>query len=278
MIIGFLGKGGSGKSTVSTLMTQYLQQLGKSVLAVDADHNMDLSYNLGYEGEGPFIGGSFLPLRNEFGLNDVEPTEGIFTGEKPEPRFLFEHGDDYSKKYVHKLSENLHLMMSGPQSDLVLYGSHCSHSLAAPLKIYLPLLKLQDNQAVVIDEKASVDAVSTGIPTGFDLAVVVTEPRKHGLRVAKQISEMLDWYNVPRVIILNKSKGVEDEKLFEETLGVKPFLTLPAHLDPLDADSSMHERLQPIVDHAKKILENGSQRLERTIDKYKRNETFQSST
>ena len=273
MILGFLGKGGSGKSSVSTQMALWLQAQGKHVLAIDADHNMDLSYNLGYEGNGPYIGGSFLPLREELGLIGHEPTEGLFTGIEPTHRFSFSTPDPYSARFVHTLSDTLSLMMSGPQHDQVLYGAHCSHSLAAPLKIYLPLLELKPNEVVVVDEKASVDAVSTGIPTGFDVAVVVAEPRTHSLRVAKQILELLNWYDVPSICVLNKMKSEADTLLFTEVLGLEPAAVLPVveeiadSLLPIDEFDKLYK--------AAKAVQTKTSRLERTISKYKRNTEFQ---
>src|SRR5437868_4199469 len=47
MKIAFLGKGGSGKSTMATALVRQLHGQGVHMLAIDADHNMDLSYNLG---------------------------------------------------------------------------------------------------------------------------------------------------------------------------------------------------------------------------------------
>mgnify|MGYP003893631969 CR=1 FL=1 len=51
MKIAFIGKGGSGKSTVSWLATQMLVSEGRKVLAIDADHNMDLVSLLGKQCE-----------------------------------------------------------------------------------------------------------------------------------------------------------------------------------------------------------------------------------
>ena len=273
MIFGFLGKGGSGKSTLATQMVRYLHGNEKNVLAVDADHNMDLAYNLGFDGDGPYIGGSFLPLREQFGLTLEDPTEDIFTGALPSTRFSFTRPDAYSKQMVTRLENCLYLMMSGPQSDVVLHGSHCSHSLAAPLKLYLPLLALEENEAVVVDEKASVDAVSTGIPTGFDLAVVVAEPRLHSVRAAKQIAEMLDWYNVPRVVVLNKYHNEADNDVFASAFGHEPFARVGASSDPLAQSEQSRAVCEEIFNHAHN-LSSAPSRLDRTIAKYRRNAAF----
>ncbi len=50
MKIAVVGKGGSGKSSVSWLLTEHiLQNSNKKVLAIDADYNMDFSYLLAPE-------------------------------------------------------------------------------------------------------------------------------------------------------------------------------------------------------------------------------------
>ena len=273
MVFGFLGKGGSGKSTLATQMVRYLHGNEKNVLAVDADHNMDLAYNLGFDGDGPYIGGSFLPLREQFGLTLEDPTEDIFIGAVPSMQFSFTKPDAYSKQTVTQLENRLYLMMSGPQSDVVLHGSHCSHSLAAPLKLYLPLLALGENEAVVVDEKASVDAVSTGIPTGFDLAIVVAEPRTHSVRVAKQIAEMLDWYDVPRVVVLNKYQAEADNDVFVSLFAHEPFVRVGASSDPLAQSEQSRAACEEIFNYAQN-LSSTSSRLERTVAKYKRNAAF----
>lgn len=56
MKIGFVGKGGSGKSTLSTLFVKYLEGQNKTVLAVDADYNMDLTNNLNAPKDMQYIG------------------------------------------------------------------------------------------------------------------------------------------------------------------------------------------------------------------------------
>lgn len=272
MIIGFLGKGGSGKSTCATLMTKFLHNTGSTVLAIDADHNMDLIYNLEIDtAKIKPIGGTFLPLRESLGISLEEKTDLIFTNQIPKKIFSLNPADKYTEEHAFKLKDNLFCMMSGPQNENVLYGSHCSHSLAAPLKIYLPLLDLKDNEFVVVDEKASVDAVSTGIPTGFDLAIICAEPKEHSIRVASQIKELLNWYDVPYKTILNKTKSISDIEFFEKSFGNKPDFIINIKEDTLDLDESNTKTLEKIKEYLIELKNKNISRLERTIKKYKRN-------
>lgn len=205
MIIGFLGKGGSGKSTLAAQLAQEALAKGLSVLAIDADHNMDLSYALAKkELPPPYLGDAFWEIRHLFGLEDTE----AFSATTASPQqFTLSPVDPFTARYLHHISPTLSLMLTGPQTDEVLQGKRCSHSLASALKLYLPYLTLNENELVIVDEKASVDAVSTGIPTGFDLAVIVIEPRPQSIRVGAQIAELLSRYEVPYVYVLNKDTG-----------------------------------------------------------------------
>jgi CO dehydrogenase nickel-insertion accessory protein CooC1 len=248
-----------------------LHSEGSEILAIDADHNMDLSYNLDPKAEVKPIGGTFLPLREKFGIDIETKTDILFTEKLPDFRFSLNPKDDYTKEHSTEIKPKLHLMMSGPQSDLVLHGSHCSHSLAAPLKIILPLLNLKENEFAVVDEKASVDAVSTGIPTGFDLSVVVAEPKEHSLRVAQQIIDLLNWYEIPYATLLNKSKDENDINLFKKILGKEPDFSLDNNNDSLEINNKNKKIFEGIKKHAEKISIANESRLQNTIKKYKRN-------
>ena len=83
--------------------------------------------------------------------------------------------------------------------------------MAAPLKVYLPLLKLNPKEAVVIDERAGTDPVATGILSGVDLAVIVQEPTINSQRVARQIKQELEIAGVPHIVVDNKNAGIETD-------------------------------------------------------------------
>lgn len=281
MILGFLGKGGSGKSSVSSQMALFLHSQKKSVTAIDADHNMDLSYNLssGAHHSQKYFSQSLDELLRAVGLSKGQKyTEAFLT--ETSARFsltpLSKEIDAYSKV----LENGIRLMTAGPQTDTVLYGKACSHSLTTPLKVLLPLLELQENEVVIVDEKAGADGVSTGIVTGIDIGVIVCEPALHSVKTAKQIAELMDFYETPYVFVGNKITSSEDKDFITSQLKQDPtaFLMESTHIkrDPSTPVSEWTDELQDIFNKAQTL--NKNDRLSRTREKFKRNEQFESNS
>jgi CO dehydrogenase nickel-insertion accessory protein CooC1 len=81
MIIGFFGKGGSGKTTTCHAFLHAALPAFSRCLAIDADHNMDLSFNLGIEDASLFTHEpKALPTGMEL-LAAGPHTEEIFRGD-----------------------------------------------------------------------------------------------------------------------------------------------------------------------------------------------------
>jgi CO dehydrogenase maturation factor len=209
MKIALLGKGGSGKSTMATALVRHLHARGMRVLAIDADHNMDLSYNLGAE-PSLFLGNDPDRIKEYIGSKrEGTYAEALKIGKERGLTFSLSPADAFTASVSIKLDDGLNLMTAGPHTDRVRSQEACSHSLAAPLKVYLPLLILKPNEAVVIDERAGTDPVATGILSGIDLAVIVQEPTVNSRRVAAQIQKELELAGIPHCIVDNKINGLE---------------------------------------------------------------------
>lgn len=275
MIIGFLGKGGSGKSTLSTRFAMHLKNSGNTVLAVDADHNMDFSYNLGMQENQPFIGSAMADILAYIGATSAKD----ISKQSDATAFSLSPLDDFTARFTSILPTGIRLMAGGPQTEDVLYNLQCSHALTTPLKLYLPLLQLGQNEYVVVDEKAGADGVSTGIVTGFDMAVIVTEPTVHGLKTASQIADLLDFFETPYIFVLNKSEDTEaDEALFVSHITNFPDITfsfdrsfskLTDTLSPEDA-----AKFDTIIKKATQVAGN---KLERTKKRIQKAEEYKSS-
>ncbi|MCF7898569.1 MAG: hypothetical protein K9L31_01310 [Candidatus Pacebacteria bacterium] len=253
MIIGFLGKGGSGKSTLATLFVKHLLHSGKSVLAVDADYNMDLADNLGQESEMNYISQGYTDIIDHMNTySSVNDDKGSY--------FSLSPIDAITERYSVPIENNLRLMVAGPHTEEMMRGKGCSHGLTQPLKTYLPFLEVKDTEVVVVDEKAGTDGVGTGITVGFTSAVVV-EATKHGIKSAQQISQMLKFYNTPCIFVLNKVRDTAIEIEAEKILGTKPVISIPFSEDIAFGDASSYKvLLSTLLTHLEKIEDTRKER------------------
>ncbi len=226
MIIGCLGKGGSGKSTVATALTRTLQAGGYTALAIDADHNMDLLFNvLGEPDAFPYLGERRQELKDLVGM---APNEKLLARLAREPRIQIRLREDDAvlRLFAKEIAPRFWLMAAGPHTDEVRLGQACSHVLASGLKLILPGLVLGQKEAVVVDSTAGMDMVGSGIAAGMDLAYIVTEPTVHATKTAKQIAAGLDWFGTPHVFVLNKVQYPEQVDQASAWLGEAPLFVL----------------------------------------------------
>jgi CO dehydrogenase maturation factor len=267
MIVGLFGKGGSGKSTLATALVRRLHERGNIVLAVDADHNMDLSYNLGVSEHPRPIGGQIEAIKAHLGIeHDTYFGEAVMTAYENALPFSLTPPDPITERFSIEIVPRLRLMQTGPQTDHVVRGLYCSHYLSTPLKVYLPLLSLGEDEWVVVDEKASADAVTTGIPTGMDVAVVVAEPREHSMKVAQQILSLLATYEIPAIVVGNKVRNEQDHDLLSQTFSLAAFI-------PFCDDKIAHEHVSKVIEACEKT-KSSVPRLKRSQHKFELNKTF----
>jgi CO dehydrogenase nickel-insertion accessory protein CooC1 len=265
MIIGFLGKGGSGKSTLSTAMVHFLHaQKNNIVLALDADYNMDLSYNLDVPENIKHLGDSAKhDMKTCIGVDQAKLYPDIVLEKTDAQFFSLSPLDTFTKTYTREVKPNLHIMSVGPHTDSVLTGRMCSHGLGALLKVYLPLMKLADTEHVIVDEKAGTDSVGTGVQTGFDFAVIAVEPTVHSMKAGKQIASVLEKSKTPYGFVVNKCTKETDMAHIEQELGQKPIGRIGFTESPTSTD------MKSIYEHiATYHMKHGDTRLERSVKKF----------
>ena len=275
MIISLLGKGGSGKSSVATQLVLWLHKQKRHVLAIDADHNMDLVFNLvkNTKPEMSYLGSALSEIEHFIGVPEGKDYKQAFLDDTT-VRFSFSDSsrDPFTEKYSKVIVPHLRIMAAGPQTKQVLYGKKCGHVLATPLKAYLPLLELSSDEDVVLDEKAGADGVTTGIVTGVDVGIIVCEPSLHSIKTARQIADLLTFYGTPYLFVGNKIINTEDEEFIRKELGVAPvaFISESAGVKrlPGEAEIGWHRTLAHIEQVARRL--NKNDRLSRTIRKFQR--------
>ena len=166
--IAIAGKGGVGKSTLSTFIIQSLSEKDV-VLAIDADPNSNLPDKLGIEVEGT-IGG----LRNDI----VEDPDQI-------PAGVSKH--EYLASNVRMLlaeTDKIDLLVMGRPEGA---GCYCftNNILKECLSDLVPKYKY-----TVIDNEAGMEHISRKVLPSVDILILVSDPTMMGVKTASRLSEL----------------------------------------------------------------------------------------
>ncbi|TXS56176.1 ATP-binding protein [Streptomyces sp. t39] len=272
MKIAFVGKGGSGKTTLSSLFIRHLAANEAPVVAVDADINQHLGAALGLD-EAAAAGlpalGAHLPLIKEYlrGTNPritsaatmiktTPPGEGSRLLRVQEDNPVYEA----CARTVRLDDGEIRLMATGPftESDL---GVACYHSKVGAVELCLNHLVDGPEEYVVVDMTAGSDSFASGMFTRFDLTFLVAEPTLKGVSVYRQYKEYARDFGVALKVVGNKVQGPDDVDFLREEVGDDLLVTVghsdwvrtmekgrPARFDQLEAGNRM--ALQALQDAA----------------------------
>ncbi|MFI0906722.1 ATP-binding protein [Streptomyces sioyaensis] len=230
MKIAFVGKGGSGKTTLSSLFIRHLAAARIPVIAVDADINQHLGAALGLdETEAAALPamGAHLPLIKDYlrGSNPRIPSSGSMIKTTPPgegSRLLRVDQDnpvyDACARTVELDDTTVRLMATGPftESDL---GVACYHSKVGAVELCLNHLVDGREEYVVVDMTAGSDSFASGMFTRFDMTFLVAEPTRKGVAVYRQYSEYARDFGVPLKVVGNKVQGPEDLAFLRDEVG-----------------------------------------------------------
>ncbi|MBP6949029.1 MAG: AAA family ATPase [Candidatus Pacebacteria bacterium] len=205
MKIAFVGKGGSGKSSVSWLAVRTLEDNGSFVLAVDADHNMDLTSNLGLNPENtPLMHKTEREFMEHVGVLEEGKVSSVLTKDATSlPSFTMRPQDTYTASISANVSDTISLINIGLGSPEVMFSGKCAHGLSGPLKYYLGLLDEKDD-FVVIDSVAGADMLNYGLYAGIDAVIGVVEPHRNSIKVFEQIQDICRKSLIPCFAVINK--------------------------------------------------------------------------
>jgi CO dehydrogenase maturation factor len=230
MKIAFVGKGGSGKTTLSSLFVRHLASTGAPVLAVDADINQHLGVALGLdEAESAALPGmgEQLPLIKNYlrGTNPriisaatmiktTPPGEGSRLVRVREANPVYEA----CARPVELDGGAVRLMVTGPFTDADL-GVACYHSKTGAVELLLNHLVDGRDEYVVVDMTAGSDSFASGMFTRFDITFLVAEPTRKGVSVYRQYKEYARDFGVTLKVVGNKVQGQDDLDFLRAEVG-----------------------------------------------------------
>ncbi len=226
MRIAFVGKGGSGKTTLSALFTRHLVTLGRPVLAIDADINQHLGQALGLSEEQaaviPPLGAELAWIKEHLrGSNPrISSADDMIKTTPPGrgSRMLhLDSGDELHQRFA-RPAAGAHLMITGDfePEDI---GVSCYHAKTGAVELYLNHLVDGPSQYVVVDMTAGADAFASGLFTRFDLVILVCEPTRRGVGVLRQFRQHAGDHGVRLQVVGNKVAGESDITWLRHELG-----------------------------------------------------------
>ncbi|MEO3781800.1 ATP-binding protein [Actinocorallia sp. B10E7] len=225
MKVAFVGKGGSGKTTLSSLFIRHLAGVGLPVVAVDADINQHLGVALGLA-EGAVVPalGDHLPELKEYlrgGNPRISSASAMVKTTPPGEgsRLLRLNGPDpFHVEFALSLEPSLKLLATGPFTDDDL-GVACYHSKTGAVELYLNHLVDGQGEYVVVDMTAGADTFASGLFTRFDVMFLVAEPTRKGVSVYRQYTEYARDYDVTIKVVGNKVHDEQDVAYLREHVG-----------------------------------------------------------
>jgi CO dehydrogenase maturation factor len=226
MRVAFVGKGGSGKTTLSALFSRHLAHSGAPVVAIDGDINQHLAHTLGLDEDELFAAPPLSARTGEIkdylrGTNPRIPSRDAMVKTTPPgrgSRLLRLLGDD--EIHGHHVQEvgGVPLMVTGTfgESDL---GVACYHSKLGAVELYLNHLVDGPGEYVVVDMTAGADAFASGLFTRFDMTFLVVEPTRKSVSVYRQYRDHAAEFGIPIAVVGNKVTGEDDLLFLKEHVG-----------------------------------------------------------
>lgn len=232
MRIAFVGKGGSGKTTLAALFSRYLALLGKPVLAIDADINQHLAAALGAP-EGfvaPALAADMRLLKEYVrGTNHRIASADEMVKTTPPGRgsrlLRFNERNPIFTAFGRALGGVTHLATGEFESGDI--GVKCFHSKTGAVELLLNHLVDGKEEYVVVDMTAGADAFASGLFAKFDLLVVVAEPTRQALGVWEQYQAHGAGYDLAFALLGNKIEDASDEAFLRERVGDALLASVP---------------------------------------------------
>lgn len=202
--IAVAGKGGTGKTTLCSLMINYLVSHGRSpVLAIDADANSNLHEALGVE-KGESVG----HLR-EKAIDEVKALAVGVTKEQ------------YIEQRIHET------LVEGAGYDLMSMGRPegpgCYCYANHLIRKYSEKIS-QSYKYVVMDNEAGLEHLSRRTSQGVEAMIIVTDESLRGLRTVQRIVDIIEELELAvgkKFLIVNRSLNGLSDTFKSQIAGMK---------------------------------------------------------
>jgi CO dehydrogenase maturation factor len=223
MKLAISGKGGVGKTTFASLLIRTFNDLGKHVLAIDADPDANLAAALGINNSN-----EITPISEMkeliFERTEVQPgTIGGFF--KLNPRV-----DDLPEALSIKLDKIKLMRLGGVKKG----GSGCICPESTLLKALITHIVLARDEVVVMDMEAGIEHLGRATAQAVDKLLVVVEPGRRSIDTAGHIKKLAMEIGLKNIALIgNKIRKKQDGEFLQQNLTDFEFLGFLPYDDAL---------------------------------------------
>ena len=227
MKLAITGKGGVGKTTLSSTLARLYADEGRTVLAADVDPDANLGLALGMTQEQV---DAIVPISKMHKLAE-ERTGATGPGKfyKLNP-YVSDIPDIYAKDI-----NGVKLLVMG---TVDLGGSGCVCPEHVMLKSILSALTYRKNDVVIMDMEAGLEHLGRGTAANMDQFIVVVEPGARSVQTYGNVKRLAADLGVTRVrVVANKVRDEGDEAFIRSVVPEQDLLGF-IHYNPqiMDAD------------------------------------------
>ncbi len=213
------GKGGVGKTTLSSSLARLWASEGRRVIAIDADPDANLATALGADAE---TAAACTPLSQ---MDDLIEER---TGARPGQGGMFRLNPDVSD-VVDMCGLDVGGVTLLRMGTVERGGSGCMCSEGTFLKAFMRHLLIDRDEVAILDMEAGIEHLGRGTAESVDVFVVVVEPAMRSVQTAHAVRDLAADIGVADVVAVgNRVRDEEDVEYLKEVLGEIPLVgTLP---------------------------------------------------